>query len=107
MRVDLLPEALTELHAAGLWYEERRTGLRDEFFDEVSAVFTRIGEAPGVYPRWPGTESAQVVVRKAPVRRFPYRIAFETRADHVLVLAVAHAKRRSLYWIGREGPRPG
>jgi hypothetical protein len=31
-------------------------------------------------------------------------IAFEKHEQHVLVLAVAHAKRRRLYWLTRTNP---
>ena len=38
------------------------------------------------------------------IQRFPYVIAFEKHEQHVLVLAVAHAKRRPLYWLTRTNP---
>ncbi|MFI5403593.1 MAG: type II toxin-antitoxin system RelE/ParE family toxin [Planctomycetota bacterium] len=106
MRVELLREAVTELHHARLWYEDQRTGLGDEFFHEALDTFARIGEAPEAYPRWPGTDRFEFIVRKAPVRRFPYRIAFEMRTDRVVIVAVAHGKRRPLYWVDRQGRRP-
>jgi hypothetical protein len=37
-------------------------------------------------------------------QRFPYVIAFEKHEHHVLVLAVAHTKRRPLYWLTRTNP---
>ena len=37
--------------------------------------------------------------------RFPnYVIAFENHEQHVLALAIAHAKRRRLYWLTRAKP---
>jgi hypothetical protein len=56
---------------------------------------------------WPGTARAAVPIRKAVLEQFPYLIAFEVDADRVLVLAVAHAKRRPLYWLARTSRRPG
>ena len=44
------------------------------------------------------------LIRKATIPRFPYVIAFERDEHHVLVLAVAHAKRRPLYWFTRTNP---
>jgi hypothetical protein len=44
------------------------------------------------------------LIRKATIQRFPYVIAFEKHEEHVLVLAVAHAKRRPLYWLTRANP---
>ncbi len=46
-------------------------------------------------------------VRKAVMHRFPYVVAFEVHADHVLVLAIAHGKRRPLHWLARGTQRRG
>ena len=104
MRLELHPEARAELRSAALWYDERRSGLGDEFIAEVSAAFVRIGDATESYPAWPGTRAADPLIRKATVQRFPYLIAFEKHQQHLLVLAVAHAKRRPLYWLTRTNP---
>ena len=103
MRLELHPEARAELRSAALWYDERRPGLGDEFISEVSAALGRIGDAPGSYPPWPHTRAAGPLIRKATIHRFPYVIAFEQH-ELLLVLAVAHAKRRPLYWLTRTSP---
>ncbi len=84
-----------------LWYDERRVGLGDEFIGEISAALDRIGRAPESYPVWPGTRAATPIIRKATIPRFPYLMAFERHGEHSLVLAIAHAKRRPLYWLSR------
>ena len=104
MRLELHPDARAEFRSAALWYDERRTGLGDEFIAEVSAALDRIGSAPESYPAWPRTRAAGPLIRKATIQRFPYVIAFEKHEQHVLVLAVAHAKRRPLYWLTRTNP---
>ncbi len=101
MRVELHPEARAELRAAALWYDERRTDLGDDFIAEISSVLDRIGDAPASFPVWPGTSATPLPIRKAVADRFPYVIAFEAHPNHVLVLAIAHAKRRPLYWLSR------
>jgi toxin ParE1/3/4 len=101
VRLELHPEARAELRSAALWHDERRTGLGDEFIAEVSAAFDRLGNAPESYPAWPGTRAAGPLIRKATIQRFPYVIAFENHEHRVLVLAIAHAKRRPLYWLTR------
>ena len=101
MRVELHPEARAELRAAAFWYEERRARLGEDFIAEVSAALNRIASAPTSFPLWPSVTGAAAPVRKAPVHRFPYVIAFEVHADNALVLAVAHARRRPLYWLTR------
>ncbi len=76
----------------------------DEFITEVSATFDRIGRVPESYPAWPRTRAAGPLIRKATIQQFPYVIAFEKHEEHVLILAVAHAKRRPLYWLTRKNP---
>jgi hypothetical protein len=44
------------------------------------------------------------MIRKATIQRFPCVIAFEKQDQHVLILAVAHAKRRPLYRLTRANP---
>jgi plasmid stabilization system protein ParE len=104
VRLELHPEARAELRSAALWHDERRPGLGDEFIAEVSAALDRIGDAPESYPPWPGTRAAGPLIRKATIQRFPYVIAFEKHEQHVLVLAVAHARHRPLYWLTRTNP---
>ena len=101
MHLELHPEARSELRSAALWYDERRPGLGDEFIAEVSAALDRIGDGPESCPEWPRTRAVSPLIRKATIQRFPYLIAFEKHEQHVLVLAVAHAKRRPLYWLRR------
>jgi len=75
--------------------------LGDEFISEISASLNRIRDAPESHPAWPGTPAKGLLIRKATTSRFPYVIAFEKHEQRVLVLAVAHAKRRPLYWLTR------
>lgn len=107
MRVDLHPEARAELYSSALWYEERRDGLGNDFIAAIDAAVGRIAKAPQSFPRWTGTEKASAVIRKALVERFPYVIAFGDHEHYGVVLAVAHQKRRPLYWLARIGQQPG
>ena len=107
MRIDLHPKARVELRSAALWYEERVDGLGGEFLSAVDAAFHRIRRNPELFPRWLGTERTPGTIRKAPVERFPYLVAFEQRERLVVVLAVAHQKRRPFYWLERATQVPG
>ncbi|MCC6559241.1 MAG: type II toxin-antitoxin system RelE/ParE family toxin [Polyangiaceae bacterium] len=101
MRVELHPEARAELRAAAVWYDEQRPGLGDQLVAEVSSTLERIVEAPASFPRWPDVPASPTPIHRAVMKRFPYVIAFEVHSQHVLVLAVAHSKRRPLYWLAR------
>jgi toxin ParE1/3/4 len=78
--------------------------LGDEFISEISASLDRVSDTPESYPAWPGTRTEGPLIRKTTTQRFPYVIAFEKHEHHVLVLAIAHAKRRPLYWLTRTNP---
>ena len=107
VRVELHPEAQSEIRSAALWYEERRAGLGDEFMGDVSKGLGRVEQAPASFPVWPRTGESLVPIRKVVLGRFPYLIAFEVHHDQAFVLAVAHANRRPLYWLGRSSQQPG
>lgn len=99
MRIVLHPEASAELNAAAQWYEEKKIGLGQEFLNETAEAFSRIVAAAESFALWPGAK--RLTVRRMVLRRFPYAVAFERYPQHILVLAVAHSKRRPLYWISR------
>jgi len=103
VRVELQADARTELRSATLWYEERQEGLGDEFVADVASAIDRVREAPDSYSTWPGLANRPFPIRRFILQRFPYVIAFEPHGDHILVLAIAHAKRRPLYWVTRSG----
>ncbi len=101
MRVELHPEARAELAQAAAWHDESRPSFGDELVAAASSTFGKIANAPASFGAWLGAPPTATVIRKAKVARFPYLVAFEVHPDFILVLAVAHAKRRPLYWITR------
>lgn len=101
MRARLHPEATVELRAAAIWYDERHTGLGDEFVAAVASTLDELSTLPESFPVWPKSPVRRAPIRRATLRRFPYALAFEASRDDVLVLAVAHMKRRPFYWLGR------
>lgn len=40
-------------------------------------------------------------IRRAVLRRFPFRVVFEELEDEIRVLAVAHKSRDPGFWLGR------
>jgi toxin ParE1/3/4 len=100
VRAELHPEARLEIRSAALWYDEQTPGLGDRFIAQVTAALIAIEEHPELYPTWPGLSAGQRI-RKAGLDRFPYLVAFEVQESRVLVLALAHARRRPLYWLHR------
>lgn len=93
--VEFLPEALAEAKSAAAWYAERDARAAGAFADELEHALKRIADAP---LRWPvylhGT-------RRVVLARFPYLIVYRAGRGRVLVVAVAHGRRRPGYWRKR------
>lgn len=100
LAVSYHPEASGELRADVAWYEERGSGLGDRFEDEVDSVIDGLLEWPESGSVWPGWDSIPVV-RSRPVPDFPYRLVYLLHADELVVVAIAHAKRKPGYWRDR------
>ena len=89
--------AARELVESALFYDERRTGLGDEFLTEVEAVLEFIREQPELGQ--PGAHGT----RSFPGKRFPFRNVYEIQPDRIWIVAVAHLSRRPGYWATRLG----
>ncbi len=89
-----------ELEEAEDWYEEQRPGLGDDLAAEVDRALEIPRETPETWPRWPGSPPVPCL-RRFLLTRFPYALAYVAERDRVVVLAVAHGKRRPGYWFHR------
>lgn len=95
MRVSFHPEAEEELEEAQKWYEERSFLAASAFLYEVSIAIRRLSEAPLRYPR------GEHGTRRVSLERFPFTIFYRTRDEEIVIVAVAHQKRRPNYWATR------
>lgn len=95
MRVSFLEAADAEVEAAQAWYAERSVLAASAFQYELSKTITRIVEAPHRHPK------AEHGTRRILFDRFPYSIYYRISDDALVVIAVAHAKRRPPYWASR------
>ena len=95
--IRILPEAVAELTEAVRWYEAKRRGLGRDLLHETAKVVDRLEENPrGGMPM-----STDQRTRRLLVSRFPYQVVYRLRPDEIVVVAVAHLKRRPGYWKDR------
>jgi plasmid stabilization system protein ParE len=94
------PEAEDEIRAALGWYEDERPGLGQQLWDELQNSLMLISERPaaGGIVRRPRVRG---VVRRVPLRRFPYFIIYREQHDSIELIAFAHMSRRPGYWAAR------
>ncbi len=88
------PAALAEYLAAALWYGHEG-GRR--FADAVDRCVDEICEVPLAGSPWRG----RAEIRRRVLRRFPYSVVYAVDAEGVLIVAVAHHRRRPGYWAAR------
>lgn len=97
LSITFRPEARAELVEAWAWYEEQRPGLGDELAACVEAAIGKAARQPDAYA------VVHEGVRRVLVRRFPYGVFYVVEAGELLVLAIAHGRRRPHYWRDRAG----
>lgn len=95
MKLALLDETQDELVDAIAYYEGVELGLGRRLRDEVTSNLTWIQAHPDLPLLRPQG------FYRVNLRTFPYYIPYIIRNDTVWVLAIAHVRRRPLYWIGR------
>jgi plasmid stabilization system protein ParE len=96
MRVRLHPEARAELRDARKWYYERSPLSATAFAHAIDNAVSRIRESPNSFV------SADHGTRKFVLRRFPFNLFYRLDETEIVIVAVAHQKRRPGYWSSRE-----
>jgi plasmid stabilization system protein ParE len=89
--------AEAEFLAAVDWYVERDPDVAEEFVSLVREAVELAAELPSAWPRWPGRDDLHVRV----LHRFPFSIIYGVVLETVVVIAVAHHRRRPGYWSRR------
>lgn len=87
MNPEFLPEADEEFREAIRYYQNEAPGVGLRFFAEVRRGVTFITENP----------FAAVAV----LNHFPYSLLYAVESELVVIVAVAHQKRRPRYWRSR------
>lgn len=94
------PEASAELEDAAVWYDSQQPGLGLELVRAVDVALERIAQWPHIGQRFPGVPN-DVPVRRFPVNRFPYHVAYLEWEGVIRILAFAHDRREPGYWFSR------
>jgi len=55
----------------------------------------RIQRTPAAWAAWPGTRPRPRPLRRFVMARFPYGIGYQLRPAMIVVVVIAHAKRRA------------
>ncbi len=89
------PGASEDYESAFAWYFARGPSIAIDFEREIERCLRVIAESP---LRWPKYDEKR---RRMVVRKFPYSIVYELVGRQVVIVAVAHRRRRPFYWRDR------
>ena len=77
------------------FYREESDALASRLYDEIRQLISAVCAAPSLY------RVVAPPVRRHFSEKFPYAVFYVDKPDHVLILAVAHFKRRPSFWRER------
>lgn len=91
-----LIEAQEDYDEAFGWYLSRSEQAASRFEMEPEKVLRRIEESPESWPKLTRKH------RFCLLRRFPYYVVYRLDQKEIVVVAVAHGRRRQNYWRKRK-----
>ena len=92
--IDMLEEAREELIEAVSYYRESSITNALTFEKVINAAIDRIIENPERYPIRKG-------YRRCVLVKYPYTVFYRILERGPQIVAVAHHKRRNMYWLSR------
>lgn len=95
MNPEFLPEADEEFREAIRYYQNEAPGVGLKFLAEVRRGVTFITENPFA------TVAVGSGIRRKVLNHFPYSLLYAVESELVVIVAVAHQKRRPRYWRSR------
>jgi toxin ParE1/3/4 len=88
-------EARRELFEARDYYDEQRPGYGERFVEAAEAEFELLLQFPKI------GRSVRTSVRRRTISRWPYGIVYRIRGEELIIIAIAHHRRRPDYWRSR------
>ncbi len=82
------------------WYEHESVGLGDRLWSEIQAAIELISGHSGIGE---AVRRLRVrgVIRRVPLRHFPFLLVYREHPDHLEIVALAHTSRKPDYWRDR------
>jgi toxin ParE1/3/4 len=91
-----LPAAREELNQAAAFYDASVPGLGDAFLDDVERAIQTILGSPRI------GASVGRKFRRTILHRFPFSVVYAECEGEIVIVAIAHQRRRPGFWRGRQ-----
>lgn len=95
MKIEFHPEAEQELREAAKYYENNAPGVGITFITDLYKSVKYIKQYPLA------SKEIGYGIRKKVLDKFPYKVLYSIEKDTILIIAIAHQKRRPEYWQSR------
>lgn len=95
LRFQIIEPAERELQDIFDYYEAETERLGHRFIAEFRRAVQRIRQFPFAWPQLQGN------VRKCILKRFPFHVIYAVTNELIIILAIAHHRRKPDYWIDR------
>jgi hypothetical protein len=96
MNYQFHPDAFNEYYDSAAFYQRRVPGLGADYVADFDAIMALVCRTPKFYPT-----IAALDIYKAGLKRFPFHVIYRVMSTQIIVLAVAHQRRRPAYWMRR------
>lgn len=97
MPVRYLDPARDEAFEAAEFYESQAAGLGAELFGVVDEAIELLLANPNAGAPY------ELGTRRFVLPRFPFSLIYSLEGDEILIVAVAHHRRRPVFWRDRRG----
>jgi toxin ParE1/3/4 len=96
VNVQLHPAARIDLDSAADWYQvQAGQPIAADFIEAYAQAVDLIGEYPDI------GRLGSHCTRAISLRRFPFSLIYQASKQQVVILAVAHWRRRPMFWVKR------
>jgi plasmid stabilization system protein ParE len=96
--VEFHPGAKDDYDESFDWYAKRSHQAAINFASAIADARDRIVRNPELFA------AIDSVHRACSLLRFPFRLIYRIQNTRLVIIAVAHAKRRPKYWLSRKPP---
>ena len=90
-----LSAAEEEMSEAAVFYEAASVSLARDFLQDVQQVVDTLRSHPELGAR------VDPHLRRALLHRFPFSLIYAVEVDAILIVSIAHHRRRPKYWKSR------
>lgn len=95
MKIEFLPEADEEFREAARYYESEAAVVGIAFVAAVHRAASEVAQAPLAAP------VIRSDIHRKVMRNFPYSLFYAVETDAVVIVSVAHQRRRPNFWHAR------